>query len=333
MKAAPLRSGDHIGIFSASSPISATIPIRFDRGTAFLKSKGYRVIHGALRGQQDHYRSGSIAQRADEFNQLLYDPDIHVLMASIGGNNTNSILPYIDYAYLKKHPKIIIGYSDTTALLLAIYAKTGLTTFYGPAAASSFGELPPFVDWTFQNFQQILSKDLSLPYTYPLPPVWTDEYINWSQQDRSKEQYPNRWICVHPGCVHGRLIGGNLNTMEGFFGTEYMPPIQDGDILFLEDSLKDACTIERSFSLLKLAGVFDKVSGIILGKHEKFDDNGTGRAPYEILLEVLGSPQIPILADFDCCHTHPMLTLPIGCTVLLDADHTQLKLLEPPLEC
>lgn len=332
MKAAPLRSGDHIGIFSASSPISATIPIRYDRGTAFLESKGYRVIHGALRGQQDHYRSGSIAQRADEFNQLLYDPDIHVLMASIGGNNTNSILPYIDYAYLKKHPKIIIGYSDTTALLLAIYAKTGLITFYGPAAASSFGELPPFVDWTFQNFQQILSKDLSLPYTYPLPPVWTDEYINWSQQDRSKEQYPNRWICVHPGCVHGRLIGGNLNTMEGFFGTEYMPPIQDGDILFLEDSLKDACTIERSFSLLKLAGVFDKVSGIILGKHEKFDDNGTGRAPYEILLEVLGSPQIPILADFDCCHTHPMLTLPIGCTVLLDADHTQLKLLEPPLE-
>lgn len=276
--------------------------------------------------------SGSIAQRADEFNQLLYDPDIHVLMASIGGNNTNSILPYIDYAYLKKHPKIIIGYSDTTALLLAIYAKTGLITFYGPAAASSFGELPPFVDWTFQNFQQILSKDLSLSYTYPLPPVWTDEYINWSQQDRSKEQYPNRWICVHPGCVQGRLIGGNLNTMEGFFGTEYMPPIQDGDILFLEDSLKDACTIERSFSLLKLAGVFDKVSGIILGKHEKFDDNGTGRSPYEILLEVLGSPQIPILADFDCCHTHPMLTLPIGCTVLLDADHTQLKLLEPPLE-
>ena len=272
------------------------------------------------------------ASHRDEFNQLLYDPDIHVLMASIGGNNTNSILPYIDYTYLKKHPKIIIGYSDTTALLLAIYAKTGLTTFYGPAAASSFGELPPFVDWTFQNFQQILSKDLSLPYTYPLPPVWTDEYINWSQQDRSKEQYPNRWICVHPGCVQGRLIGGNLNTMEGFFGTEYMPPIQDGDILFLEDSLKDACTIERSFSLLKLAGVFDKVSGIILGKHEKFDDNGTGRAPYEILLEVIGSPQIPILADFDCCHTHPMLTLPIGCTVLLDADHTQLKLLEPPLE-
>lgn len=332
MKASPLTSGGCIGIFSSSSPVSATVPVRYDRGTAFLESKGYRVVHGALRGQQDHYRSGTIAQRAAEFNQLLYDPDVHVLMASIGGNNTNSILPYIDYEYLKQHPKIIIGYSDTTALLLAIYAKTGLITFYGPAAASSFGELPPFVDWTFQNFEKILSKDVSLPYTYPMPPVWTDEYLNWSQQDRSKEQYSNHWVCVHPGRAKGRLIGGNLNTMEGFFGTDYMPAIQKGDILFLEDSLKDACTIERSFSLLKLAGVFDKVGGILLGKHEKFDDNGTGKLPYQILLEVLGTPQIPILADFDCCHTHPMLTLPIGCTVLLDAENTQLTLLDLPLE-
>ena len=92
--------------------------------------------------------------------------------------------------------------------------------------------------------------------------------------------------------------------MEGFFGTEYMPVINKGDILFIEDAEKDAYTIERSFSLLKLAGVFDKVSGIILGKHEKFDDNGTGRKPYEILLEVIGDTSIPILAEFDCCHTH-----------------------------
>lgn len=77
--------------------------------------------------------------RATEFNELLYREDVQILMASIGGNNTNSILPYIDYAYLKSHPKIIIGYSDTTALLLVTYAQTGLLTFYGPALASSFG--------------------------------------------------------------------------------------------------------------------------------------------------------------------------------------------------
>ena len=79
--------------------------------------------------------------------------------------------------------------------------------------------------------------------------------------------------------------------------------------------------------MLKLAGVLDKISGIILGKHEKFDDNGTGRKPYEILLEVLNNCQIPFLAEFDCCHTHPMFTMPIGCQVELNATDKTVKLL------
>ena len=321
-----------VGVFSSSSPISATVPVRYNRGKEYLKSKGIDIFDGVLYKKQDYYRSGSIKERANEFNQLLYCDSIQVLMASIGGNNTNSILPYIDYEYLKKHPKIIIGYSDTTALLLGIYAKTGLVTFYGPALASSFGELPPFVDWTYENFKSVICDEISIPYDYKMPSVWTDEFINWSQQDRGKTEYKNTWISVIPGTCKGRLIGGNLNTMESFWGTEYMPEIKKGDILFIEDSLKDACTIERSFSLLKLAGIFEKVSGIILGKHEKFDDNGTGRKPYEILLEVLGDCEVPFLAEFDCCHTHPMFILPIGCEIELDVTNKRVTLLENPFE-
>lgn len=332
MKAKRIKNDLTIGVFSSSSPISATVPIRYDRGKEYLASKGFQIVDGNLFREQDFYRSGSIKQRADEFNQLLYNDEVQVLMAAIGGNNTNSILPYIDYEYLKNHPKIIIGYSDTTALLLGIYAKTGLVTFYGPALASSFGEFPPFVDMTFDYFKTIICDDISIPYEYKMPSVWTDEFINWSQQDRSKEENTNSWVCVTPGICRGRLIGGNLNTMEGFFGTEYMPEIKAGDILFIEDSLKDACTIERTFSMLKLAGVFERIGGIILGKHEKFDDNGTGRKPYEILLEVLNDCQIPFLAEFDCCHTHPMFTMPIGCQVELNATDKRIVLLEFPLE-
>lgn len=320
-----------IGVFSPSSPISATTPVRYERGVHYLQSRGYNVVHGSLYGKKDFYRSGSIQERAQEFNALLHNPDVDILMAAIGGNNTNSLLPYIDYEYLKTHPKIIVGYSDVTALLLAIYAKTGLVTFYGPTAAASFGEFPPFVDWTFQSFDRMVKGLTPIPYLYEKPSVWTDEFIDWSSQNRGKTPCPNDWICVHPGVCRGRLIGGNLNTMEGFFGTDYMPEIKKGDILLLEDSLKDACTIERSFSLLKLAGVFDRIGGILLGKHEKFDDNGTYRKPYEILLEVLGEYDFPILADFDCCHTHPMLTMPIGCEVLLDAANKKVMLLESPL--
>ena len=332
MKANKVKKDSTIGIFSSSSPVSATVPVRYNRGKEYLINKGFHIIDGALYGKQDFYRSGSIQERANEFNQLLYNEEVKILMAAIGGNNTNSILPYIDYDYLKKHPKIIVGYSDTTALLLAIYAKTGLITFYGPALASSFGELPPFVDWTFDSFQEVFCHDLSFPYTYQMPSVWTDEFIDWSKQDRAKEEWENDWVCVLPGVCKGRLIGGNLNTMEGFFGTEYMPEIRKGDILLIEDSLKDACTIERTFSMLKLAGVLDKISGIILGKHEKFDDNGTGRKPYEILLEVLNNCQIPFLAEFDCCLTHPMFTMPIGCQVELNATDKTVKLLESPLK-
>ena len=331
MKASAIQVPTTIGVFSASSPISATVPVRYERGQHFLEEKGYTIQNGLLYGKQDGYRSGSIQERAREFNELLYQEDVPILMASIGGMNTNSILPYLDYEYLKQHPKIIVGYSDTTALLLAIYAKTGLVTFYGPALAASFGEFPPFVDWTFARFEEMITGNIAIPHRLEQPAVWTDEFIPWDQQNRSKTAYANEWICVQPGVCQGRLIGGNLNTMEGIFGTPYMPKLQKGDILLLEDSLKDASTIERSFSLLKLAGVFDIVSGIILGKHEQFDDCGTGRAPYEILLEVMGDCPIPILAQFDCCHTHPMLTLPIGCHVQLDATNQTVTLLEAPV--
>lgn len=331
MKAKKYTNNLNIGVFSASSPISATVPVRYDRGKRYLESKGFCVTNGALYGKSDFYRSGSIKERADEFNRLLYDDNVHIIMSSIGGYNSNSILPYIDYDYLKKHPKIIIGYSDTTALLLGIYAKTGIVTFYGPALAASFGELPPFVDMTYEYFKSIVCEELTLPYEYVRPAIWTDEFISWKEQTREKEERQNEWICVNPGVCKGRLIGGNLNTMQGIFGTEYMPKIKKGDILLIEDSLKDAGTIERSFSLLKLAGVFDKVSGIILGKHEKFNDSGTGRKPYEILSEVLGECNIPFLAEFDCCHTHPMFTMPIGCQVELNATDKKVTLLEAPL--
>ena len=331
MKAIKPERSISIGVFSSSSPISATVPMRYERGKAYLESKGFRVVNGSLHGQRDFYRSGSIKARAEEFNALLHDDSIQILMASIGGNNTNSILPYIDYEYLKTHPKIIIGYSDVTALLLAVYAKTGLVTFYGPALAASFGEFPPFVDQTFDSFMDIVCGKGSFPYAYPLPEVWTDEFIPWDKQNRSKTGQPNEWKCIVPGKCEGRLIGGNLNTMQGFFSTEYMPEIREGDILLIEDSLKDAATIERSFSLMKLAGVFDKVGGIILGKHEKFDDCGSGRKPFEILMEVLGDYNKLLLADFDCCHTHPMLTMPIGCRFSLDAEKKEVVLLENPL--
>lgn len=322
-----LKVGDSIGVFSPSSPITYSCPKRFERAKKYLQDRGFKIIEGNLTGKHDFYRSGSIKERADELNNLIRNPEIKCIMSTIGGMNSNSILPYIDYDVFKRNPKIIIGYSDVTAILLAIYAQTGISTYYGPALVASFGELPPFVDFTYKYFKEIIMDNTKTPYVFETPTYWTDERINWETQDRSKEQRANQWLTVCGGTVKGRIIGGNLNTIEGIWGSRYMPEIKVGDILFIEDSLKDSATIERSFSMLKVNGVFDKISGIILGKHELFDDLGTGRRPYEILLEILGNKKLPFLADFDCCHTHPMMTIPIGCQIELDATNKKVTIL------
>ena len=325
-----LKKGDSIGIFSPSAPITAHTPIRFKRAVDYLENKGFKIIEGNLTKKSDFYRSGSIQARAEELNNLIRNPSVKCIMSTIGGMNSNSLLPYIDYEYFKSNPKPIIGYSDVTAILLAIYAKTNISTFYGPALVASFGELNPFVDLTYKYFEDILVNDIIFPHEIKNPPFWTDEYIDWEIQDRSKSTIPNDLITVYDGVVKGRLIGGNLNTMTGIWNTEYMPKIKEGDILFLEDSLKNCADIERSFALLKISGVFEKISGIILGKHELFNDCGSDRKPYEILVEVLADTKIPFLANFDCCHTHPMLTLPIGCTIELNATKKRITLLEFP---
>ncbi|MGM3159890.1 S66 family peptidase [Dickeya undicola] len=324
----PLQPGDTIGFFSPSSPATHFAPARFERAKIFLEQHGYQLHAGSLTGKTDHYRSGSIAARVDELNTLIRNPAIRCIMSTIGGSNSNSLLPYIDYDALRRDPKIIIGYSDVTALLLGIYARTGLVTFYGPALVASFGEFSPLVDDTFTGFTSLTSAAKS-EHTYQMPSGWTDERLDWNQQSRAKITHPNQWHFDGSGVYQGRLIGGNLNTMAGIWGSPFMPTIEDGDILLLEDSLKDIATVERAFAHLKLCGVFDRVAAVILGKHEQFDDKGTGRDSLTVLREVLNGQSLAVLADFDCCHTHPMLTLPLGVRITVDFDAGRVALNTP----
>ncbi|MDX7890076.1 LD-carboxypeptidase [Aeromonas caviae] len=329
LKPPGLNPGDTIGFFSPSSAATAWAPNRFARAKAYLAAQGFELKAGSLTGEQDHWRSGSIAARADELNALIRDPQVRAIMSVIGGSNSNSLLPYLDFDALKRDPKIVIGYSDVTALLLGIHAQTGLVTFYGPALVASFGELSPLVDETQVGFLSVcMAGGASLPHRLPTPTQWTEERLDWEHQTRAKQCWPNRLISVGTGRVRGRLIGGNLNTLAGIWGSPYMPSIERGDILLLEDSLKTAETVERAFTHLKLCGVFDRIGALVLGKHELFDSQGSGRRPLDILLEVVGEPTFPILAEYDCAHTHPMLTLPLGIEAELDLDAQSLTLCE-----
>lgn len=309
----------NIGIFSPSLPASVNALSRYKRAKAFLEQKNINLIEGSLTGKADIYRSGTPKERAEELNVLLRDPNVHIIMSTIGGTNSNSMLPYIDYEAFQSNPKIVVGYSDATAILLALYAKTGITTYYGPALVPSFGEFEPLVNDTYQFFENYFFKSQVSPYEIPMPTYWSDEPVNWLEKTVEKKLYMNEWVTVQEGVAEGRLIGGNVNAMYGFIGTSYFPKINDGDILLIEDCAKNTAIVEKNFAMLKLHGVFEKISGIILGKHERYDDLGTGRKPYEVLLEQLDGIDIPILAEFDICHTHPIHPIAIGKQVRLDA--------------
>ena len=327
--ARPLRPGDAIGYFSPSSSATHFAPKRYERARAYLRGQGFELVSGCLSGQSDHYRSGSIRDRADELNALIANPDVRCIMSTIGGSNSSSLLPYLDYDGLMADPKLIVGYSDVTSILLGIYQRTGLVTFYGPALVASFGEFGPVVDQTFQYFSSLVMAEKSTRYTYTLPESWSDEMIPWEEQDRPKTLRPNPCAFLGEGSVSGRLIGGNLNTLWCIWGSPYMPAIRDGDVLLIEDSLKHIATVERLFVFLKLNGIFDRVSAILLGKHELFDDGGSGRSPIDVLREVLAGQEVPIVDGFDCCHTHPMMTMPLGVRVTIDFDKEQVKVIEP----
>lgn len=319
-----LKKQDTIGIFSPSTPITKLCPNRTKRAISFLEHMGYNIKLGSLSGKGDYYRSGNIQERADEFNQLMYDPSVNCIMSSIGGMNSNSIVPYIDYNYFKKNPKIVIGHSDVSAILLALFSKTGQPTFYGPAMVSTFGEYLPYPQVSLQYMEDLLSEKLVLPLSLNMPTMWTEEFIDWESQDRAKIGIKNNWICVQPGTATGRLIIGNLDTIYGIWGSEFMPNINKGDILFIEESLKDVADVERGFAFLECNKIFDRIGGLILGKYEAFNDKETGRKPYEILCEIIKNKKIPILADVDCSHTHPMFTLPIGAEIKLDSVNKQI---------
>ena len=313
-----LKKGDKIGVFTPSSPATVTARPRFERAKSFLEEKGFIIVEGSLTGKSDFYRSGSPKERALEFNELLRNPEIKMIMSTIGGTNSNSMLPYIDYEAFEQDPKLVVGYSDATAIILALYAKTNVPTYYGPALIPSFGEFEPLVNDTYRYFENYFTKGVTIPYEIPMPLYWSDEPVNWLDKTREKTLYKNDWIAGINGVAEGRLIGGNVNAMYGFIGTEYFPSIKVGDILLIEDCAKNASIVEKNFAMLKMHGIFSKVSGIILGKHEGYDDLGTGKQPLDILLEQLDGVNVPVLADFDTSHTHPMHALAIGKKIKLD---------------
>ncbi|MCQ1951930.1 S66 peptidase family protein [Arthrobacter sp. zg-Y238] len=282
---------------------------------------GLRLSYGRHVDERDIFDSTSVASRVADLHDAFADPEVKGILTVIGGFNSNELLPYLDWDLIAANPKILCGYSDITALQNAIFARTGLVTYSGPHW-SSFGMRDHF-DLTQQWFVDALVDG----YRMELAPSaeWTDDAWFLDQDNRSPRP-GSGWWNLQQGSASGRIIGGNLCTLNLLQGTAQMPPLA-GAVLMLED---DAATDPRTFardltSLLQQPDAED-IQGLVIGR---FQASSGITLPH--LQEIAAQPALaglPVLANVDFGHTQPQLTLPIGgrAELTVDASGGRLRL-------
>jgi muramoyltetrapeptide carboxypeptidase len=302
-----LRRGDTIRVvapacsrrFVAEHDHSDLIDARF-------AALGLRLTFAGHVDERDDFDSSPVASRISDLHTAFADPRVAGILTVIGGFNSNELLPHLDWDLIAAHPKIFCGYSDITALQNAILARTGLVTYSGPHW-SSFGMRDHF-----EQTQQWFTAALFGAGPIELRPAqaWTDD-LWFADQDHRTIHPGQGWWPLRPGRATGRIVGGNLGTLNLLQGTPYMPSL-DGSLLMIEDdATSDADTFARNLtSLLQLPGATG-VAGLVIGRFQ--EASGVTRALLEqIIARQDRLARLPVLGNADFGHTNPLATFPIG---------------------
>ncbi len=304
-----LKPGDLIGVVSPASPPNGEKKQGYNNGLSYLQNKGYRVLEGQFVQNQQGYLAGTDEQRAFDFNSMLNNPEIKAIFCSRGGYGTPRILEKIDYRAARKSPKIIVGYSDITALQLALYSRSRLVTFSGPMVAIDLNEgIHYFTD-------QFLWNIITNPSTLK---------IVFADLDEPVKIYSN-------GSAEGRLLGGCLSVISAMLGTKYLPRFKNS-VLFLEDVGEDLYKIDRYFAHLYYSGILKQINGLILGQFVNCSASTQNEAVSEfdqIISKYTKDLGIPVIGHIPYGHGKIKMTLPIGGKVKLDTLSGTLEIMEP----
>lgn len=300
MIAPKLNIGDEIRVISSSRSLSVVNEEKIKQAVEFLELQGFKVTFSKNSRKIDEVDSSSIQERVEDLHEAFLDKNVKAILTSTGGFNVNQILEYIDYEIIKNNPKIICGYSDITALLNAIYTKTGLVTYHG---------------LHFSSFKNHINREYSNMF-FKKCVCESDEYYIYP----SIKEY--NYEIIQTGKAEGEIIGGNLCTLNLLQGTEFMPNLED-KILFIEDDniVGEFFTFEfeRNLqSLLQVKGA-DKLKGIVFGRFSE-DCNMTKDAIKRIVESKKQLKDIPIISNIEFGHLFPMITFPIGGEVEINTD-------------
>lgn len=318
----PKVSDGTVALVSPGADLADAFPHRVERAKSFLINRGYETKEYETTTKPRGYGREAARERAETLMEAFTDPDVDVILPTTGGFRSNMLLPHLDFEQIAENPTVLLGYSDTTALQIAIHERADVVTFQGPTAMPEFGEYPEPFAYTTEAFEATIHGELS-GVVEPAD-EWTNEFLDWETKDdleRPRERCPNpgfEWL--QSGSSRGRLIGGNLSTLENLRETEYWPEL-DGRILLLEES-SERTDVRRVASLLssfRQAGVFDCIDGLVFGRFGDPSDDGVD-ALKRVLRDLTAGFEFPVLYGIDIGHTDPMLTLPLGVTVTLDAE-------------
>lgn len=306
----PLQPGDTVGLVSPSSATDDSFSLQLAHEA--MEALGFKVRTGEHYGARWGHLAGTDAQRAGDLNAMFADRQVRAIVCVRGGSGAARLLPLLDYDAIRRDPKVLLGYSDITALHCAIQAKAGLVTFHGPIGSGSWNR------FNVDQFRRLfLERQLM-------------EYRNAADRGDELVQRSNRTITLRGGKARGELVGGNLSVLVALAGSSYLPAF-DGRILFLEDVAEAPYRIDRMFSTLKLMGALDRIAGFVFGQCTDCDPgDGYGSLTLEQILDDYIRPlRIPAYRGAMIGHIREQFILPVGGMVELDADAGTLRMLEP----
>ncbi|QGP80063.1 S66 peptidase family protein [Sphingobium sp. CAP-1] len=311
VKPARLKQGDTVGLIEPAGFTDDAFDLDLVRDT--ISAMGLTPKAAPHLAGRYGYLAGTDRDRAADVNAMFADPQVKAVFAVRGGWGCARILPLLDFATIRRNPKLLVGFSDITALHLAFAAKAGFTTIHGPNAASSWGR------FSWDAFR-------ALAFDGATPTLSTPA----GQEDRLSQR-AGRIRTFRPGVARGRLLGGNLSVLAALMGTPWLPDFS-GAILFIEDISEQPYRIDRMLTQLALGGVLGKLAGVVFGQ---CTDCGPAGASYggftlsQVLQQHLEPLGIPAFQGGQFGHVANQYSLPLGVAAEIDAGAGTIRLLEP----
>lgn len=301
-----LRNGDLIGLITPASPVADSS--RIEKAVHYLERLGYRVTVGEHVGKVHGYLAGVDEERLADLHAMFEDRRVKAIIALRGGYGTPRLLSKLNYRLVSQNPKILVGFSDITALQLALWRQCGLITFHGPMAGVDMADsMDAFTEELF--WQTVTSTKKIGRISFP-PGVEPSS--------------------LYPGKATGRLIGGNLSIVVSLLGTRYFPRTTDV-VLFLEDVSEEPYRVDRMLTQLRNAGFFSKCNAVLTGQFSDClpkDQTKPSLSVEEILGEVARRAGRPFISNLPFAHLPQKMTLPAGLRVQVDASSPSIRYLE-----